>query len=270
MKAKKTFYYLDPLNDDFAGTGIKKTPLPASFRFYHGSLPYYVISSLLYYVVAVPILWLAGKILFSYRIVGKKRLRRAHFGTKGFFVYGNHTSLGDAIFAPIGLLAPRRTYIVCSDETVSIKGIRWLVMMLGALPLPDTPDKTPRFLEAMERHLRHGDAILVFPEAHIWPYCTKIRPFPDQAFTYPAQFGAPVVAICTTYEERPILKFLNPRAVIHVSDPIYPDMGKALGERTHLLREAAYSYMVDVASSLDNVEYYRYLEKNKEGAGKKG
>jgi 1-acyl-sn-glycerol-3-phosphate acyltransferase len=261
MKVKKTIYYSDPLRDDFAGNGISKKPLPKKFRFYHSNLIWFIFSSLIYYVIAIPALWIYAKIFFSFRIVGKRRLRKAHFGTHGFFVYGNHTSNGDAMFIPTGLITPRRTYVVCSDEAVSIRGIRWLEMMAGALPLPDSAENTEGFLEAVEKHIRHGDAILIFPEAHIWPYSARIRPFPDQSFTYPAQLNAPVIAVCTTYEEHRFFKARAPRAVLHVSDPFYPDMAKPLGERAHLLREAVYAFLVDTSSSLDNVEYYRYLPK---------
>lgn len=263
MKIKKTIYYSDPVNDDFANTGMKKKPLPKNLKFYHGGIFYYIISSFFYYVIAIPLLWMFAKIGWSYRVVGKKKLRKAHLGLHGFFVYGNHTCIADAMFAPVSIINPRRTYIVCSDESVSLGWIRWFEMMIGALPLPNDPDQTTRFIDAIEKHYRHGDAILIFPEAHIWPYCTRIRPFPDQSFTYPAQLGAPVVGICTTYEEHRFFKFRNPRAVIHISDPIYPDMTKPLGERAHLLREAVYAYMVDISSSLDNVEYIRYLPKKK-------
>jgi 1-acyl-sn-glycerol-3-phosphate acyltransferase len=258
MRPRKTIYYEDVLNDDFAGTKIKKRPLPKKFRYLHKDLVYFVISSALYYVVAVPILWVYAKIRWSFRIIGKKKIRKAHILNGGYFVYGNHTAIGDAMFAPSGIILPRRSYIVCSDDAVALPGLRWLVMMLGAFPLPDSPATTERFLDAISYRIKHGSAVLIFPEAHIWPYCTRIRPFPDQSFTYPAQLNAPVFALCTTYEEHRFFKFRKPRAVLHVSDPIYPDMSKPLGERAHALREAVYSYMVDISSSLDNVEYISY------------
>jgi hypothetical protein len=54
--------------------------------------------------------------------------------------------------------------------------------------------------------------IMIFPEAHIWPYSTHIRPFGDESFVYPAELGAPVLAIATTYRPRKIFKkTLNPK-----------------------------------------------------------
>lgn len=258
MKGQKTIYYRDELNDDFANTGAKPRHLPKGYRYLHRGVVYYVLSCFLYYVIAIPVLWIYAKIVYSFRTVGHKKLHRFRFQRGGYFVYGNHTAVGDAMFAPTEVVNPRRTYIVSSRDAL-IPGLGWLENMIGIMPLPETPEERERFVAAIQAHYHHGDAILIFPEAHIWPYCTRIRPFPDQSFTYPAQLGAPVLAICTTYEKHKIFKFRKPRAVVHLSEPIYPDMSKPLGERTHLLREAVYAYMVDVSSSLENVEYIRYL-----------
>ncbi|MCR4562409.1 MAG: 1-acyl-sn-glycerol-3-phosphate acyltransferase [Bacilli bacterium] len=257
----KIVYYEDILNDDFAGTNIRKKPLPENFKYVHKNPIWFVLSVILYYVFAIPILWVVAKIWTSYRIVGKKKLKKAHFGLKGYFVYGNHTQIMDVAFGPISLSAPRKAFFVCHPDAVNIPLIRPLVMMLGATPLPDSPQLSERFIEAIKYRISHANPVYIFPEAHIWPYCTFIRPFPDNSFTYPASLGSPVVAMCTTYEEHKFFKFRKPRPVIHISNPIYPDMSKPLGERAHLLREAVYEYMVETSSSLDNVEYIRYVKK---------
>ncbi|MCH3910097.1 MAG: 1-acyl-sn-glycerol-3-phosphate acyltransferase [Bacilli bacterium] len=258
MRTQKTQYYKDPLNDDFTKAQVKMKHLPENFRYLHKGLVYYVFSCFLYYVIAIPVLWLVGKIGWSFRVVGAKKIRKAHL-RHGYFLYGNHTSVGDGMFAPTVITNPRKSFLVCSREAVSIPGIRYLEVMLGAMPLPETPKQTEKFIEAISHRYYVGNPIIIFPEAHIWPYCTRIRPFPETSFTYPAQLGAPVFAMCTTYEEHRIFKFRKPRPVVHVSDPIYPDMSKPLKERTKLLREAVYGYMVDVSSSFENVEYIRYL-----------
>jgi 1-acyl-sn-glycerol-3-phosphate acyltransferase len=256
MKYRSVYYYKDPLNDDFAGNGIKVKPLPKKFKWYHRGWIYGFISNLLYYVVAVPILWVYSKIAFSFKIVGKKKLRKAHL--KGYFLYGNHTLEADGFLATIGLNLPRRTYVVANQAATSIWGLRWFIMMMGCLPVPDGPDQAAKFIDAIEKHYKHHGVIMIFPEAHIWPYCTRIRPFVENSFTYPAQLNAPVVAMCTTFEQRRFFKRLPPKVVIHVSDPFYPDMSKTLGERAKELRDQAYNYMEDVSASLDNYEFIHY------------
>ena len=159
---------------------------------------------------------------------------------------------------------PKRTRIICSVEAVSNSFLRPIEIFLGALPLPDSSEQRKPFVDAVSYYSKkRHDAILIFPEAHIWPYCTRIRPFGEQAFTYPAQEGLPVVSCCTTFERRKILRFLPPRHVIHVSDAFYPEMDLPLGERSKKLRDQAYEYMVETSSSLENAEYYRYLPKER-------
>jgi 1-acyl-sn-glycerol-3-phosphate acyltransferase len=264
MKPHKVVYYSDPLNDDFAGTHTKDHPLPKKFKYVHNGLVYYVISCFFYYVLAVPLLWLYAKIVYSFRTVGRKKLRKYHLHGSGYFLYGNHTSIGDAMFAPTEIINPRRGYIVCSRDAVH-PALRWFLMMLGTMPLPDSPEMSEKYIAAIEKRFKHGNPILIFPEAHIWPYCTRIRPFSDASFTYPARLGAPVFGLCTTYEEHKIFKWRKPRPVVHISDPFYPDMSKPLGERTALLREAVYRFMVDISSSLENVEYIEYRPRDKTG-----
>jgi 1-acyl-sn-glycerol-3-phosphate acyltransferase len=263
MKKPRVVYYHDALNDDFAGTRIKRKNLPPRFKYIHRNPLWVALSWIFYYGLAGPILWCATKVVYGLKVVGRKKIKKTHLS--GYFIYGNHTQVGDAFFAATNVTPPRRTYIVANPDAVSIPMIRSFVMMLGCLPLPSTVEEREKFISAIEFRYHKGDAIVIYPEAHIWPYCTRIRPFADQNFTYPAKLSAPVYAMCTTYEERRFLKFLPPRAVIHISDPIYPNSGLPLGERAHELREAVYAYMVDVSSSLDNVEYVRYLKAPSSG-----
>ncbi len=42
----------------------------------------------------------------------------------------------------------------------------------------------------------------IFPEAHVWPYYTGIRPFGEAAFHYPVATGKPVYTMTVTYQRR--------------------------------------------------------------------
>lgn len=263
-KEPKTIYYSDMVNDDFAGTHTKAKDLKKNYKWIRKNPLYWFFSNLFYYVIAVPVVFLIGKIFYSYKVVGKKKYRKAHLGLKGCFIYGNHTSVADAYLTPLVML-PRRTYMICARDAVSIPIFGFLTKMLGAYPLPDDPKMTQRFMEGIDFHYRHGSHLLIFPEAHIWKYCTFIRPFPDSSFVYPAQLGATVFGACVTYEERKIMKWRKPRIVLHISDPIYPDMSLPIPERAHQLREAVYDFLVETAASLDNHEAIRYLPAPKTG-----
>jgi 1-acyl-sn-glycerol-3-phosphate acyltransferase len=259
-KLQHVYYYSDPVNDDFALNDIKAKPLPKNFKFFHRGIIYNLFANLIYYLVAVPWLWLYAKIRYKFRIIGEKKIRSLkHKG--GYFLYGNHTMDDDGYLASISFNLPHKTWVVSSQETTSIFGLRWFLIMMGVLPVPANPEEAKKFLEAVEYHYKHHGVIMIFPEAHIWPYYTRIRPFVDNSFTYPAQLNAPVVAMCTTFRQRRFFRHLPPKVTIHVSAPIYPDMSKGLGERTKLLRDQVYEFMEDTSSSLDNYEYVRYYKK---------
>lgn len=269
MNQKRVIYYSDFNNDDFAkNKGIKWKPLPKNFKYLRKKNIFFRFFGWLIYRIAMPFVWLYVKIVWGQRVVGKKRLKRAHIHG-GYFLYGNHTQEADGVI-PHGTIAnPRRVYTVCSQDVVNIPGIKTLVMMLGALPVPLNPEEAQKFLEAVEYHYKKGSAILIYPEAHIWPYTTIIRDFPDASFTYPAQLNAPVVAFCNTYKKRKIFRELPPKIVTHISAPIYPDVSLPLGERAHDLREQVHNFMVDVSGSLDNYEYIRYVYRPKRSEKKK-
>ncbi len=259
MKQKRVIYYSDLNNDDFARTqNIKKKSLPENFKYLRKKNYLFRITGWIIYRLALPFVWLYVKIAWGQKVVGKKRLKRSHL-RGGFFLYGNHTQEADGVIPHASISSPKRTFTVCSQDTVNIPGIRNLVMMLGALPVPKTPSEAQRFLEAVDYHYKRGGVILIYPEAHIWPYTTIIRDFPDASFSYPAQLNAPVVAFCNTYKQRKFFRKLPPKIVTHISAPIYPDTSLPLRERTHDLREQVHNFMIDASGSLDNYEYIRYV-----------
>ncbi len=263
MSKKRVIYYSDLNNDDFAKRKIKRKPLSDNFKYLNKrNFLTRFFSCLLYRLIAIPVAWIYSKLIWNTHAAGKKRLKRARIHG-GYFLYGNHTQEADGII-PHGTIANhKRVFTVCSQETVSIPGLKTLVTMLGALPIPSSPKQAQNFLEAVEYYYKKGGVILIYPEAHIWPYATLIRDFPDASFTYPAQLNAPVVAFCNTYKKRKIFRKLPPKIVTHISAPIYPDTTLPLGERAHDLREQVHNFMVDVSGSLDNYEYVRYVYRPK-------
>ena len=178
MQPHKIVYYDDPLNDDFAGNGIDKKPLPKKFKYVHKNPFYWFGSLLVYWLIAKPILWLVGKIGYGIRVQGKKNLRK------------------------IRLSGCKRSYIIADRDAMSIQGVRTLVQMIGCLPVPESPKEHEGFVDAIHYHIAKRHGIVIYPEAHIWPYSTRIRPFTDASFVYPSELGAPVVPFCVTYRKR--------------------------------------------------------------------
>lgn len=262
-RTPKIVYYKDALNDDFAQTNIVKKPFPKKFKYVHRRNPFWsVLSFFLYHFLAFPILWLVGKIGYGVKVKGKKNLRILR--RRGVFFYGNHTQIADAWTVQCFLRKGKKAYVLADSDAISIPFIRPLVMMLGCLPIPDMEHKED-FEEAIKYRYHQKKAIVIYPEKHIWPYCTHIRNYPDDSFVYPASYGAPVVAFCVTYRKaRFFPNHRRPKMTVHVSRPFYPDMTKSIPERKKELRDSVYEFMLDYSAEEENVEYISYLPAPKE------
>lgn len=193
------------------------------------------------------------------KIINRKALRKIK---GGFFLYGNHTHWSDS-FLPHVLAAPKRTYIVANPDAVSIKGLKNIVLMLGAIPVPAQIGCLRKFVDALESRCKQGGCIAIYPEAHIWPYYTGIRLFSDAAFKYPAKLNMPVVAMVTTYRKRKgVMRFIKtPARTIFLSDPLYAPAGMTMHEAQAYFHRQTCDFMKKHAERSDNYEYIQYIQK---------
>ena len=255
---RRVVYYEDALNDEFSGTKIKRIPL-GKYEYAPKGFLYDLVSGFVYWAIAYPLLWLVSKIGYRVKTLGKRN--RKMLRGQGVFIYGNHSQTIDAFTALLFACRGKRTYIVCNQDTTSIKGVRWLVKMLGAIPTPENPTEAEGYKACIAKRIRQRRGIAIFPEAHIWPYSTHIRPFGDESFTFPAELGAPVMAMACTYRRRKFFKNRSPRMTLHLSKPFYPNMKLSLPERRRQLRNAVYDFLLEKAAEEENYEFIRYVKK---------
>ncbi|MBQ8322993.1 MAG: hypothetical protein IJX91_03390 [Clostridia bacterium] len=256
---EKTVYYRDELNDDFAGTNIRRREVDERFTFVRKNPIWRCASFVLYYVVAMPLIWLYERVFLGAKFVNKRAVKKAK--GKPYFLYGNHTGFIDA-FTPNLISFPRRNDIVVAADTVSIKGLKNITQMLGALPVPTHRRGMKKFLEAIEYYGKRRN-ITVYPEAHIWPYYTGVRQFKDVSFAYPIRCGAPTFAFFTAYTRpKGLLAFLRKANVtVYVSDPIYPENGLTKKEAQKDLRNKVYAFMAE-KSALSDYNVIEYIKEN--------
>lgn len=260
---KKIIYYSDLLNDDFSGSRVPQKKINSkNFKYIHKGKIYRFWSWFLYYFFASPIVAIVTFFGFNIIVKGRKNVRSLK--KKGYFIYGNHTRWIDMAIPYVNVGQGRRVALVANPAAVGIKGLGAFVNMLGILPLPQTFGGAKNFLKAMEYRLDHHNIIAIYPEAHIWPFYTKIRPFSDASFGYPVSFNAPVVAMCTVYKKAFFFpKIRKPRMVIYLSKPFYPDLSLSKVEASKKLRDQCYDFMIQIASTKNEVEYYDYVFKEK-------
>ncbi len=254
----KTIYYSDPLHDDFANNGIKSKSLPKNYKYIRKNPVRRSFDFLLHHCVAIPVGYVYQKVRFREKIVNRRALMP--YLVSGFYLYGNHTRAAGDAFTPNMIAFPRKAFIVTSSDAVAIPGVRQLVASLGGIPLPDTLSGMRKFRDALAKRSRHG-CVCIYPEAHIWPYYTGIRPFPDTAFRYPVEYGKPVFAFTVTYQKRKY--HLSPKTVVYIDGPFFPDPALTTRENSAMLREMVYTAMLK-RSKRSTYERYRYVQKNKE------
>ena len=257
MKPKKTVYYSDPLKDDFAGTNIKRKNVGHDFVFVHRDFWWKLISFLLYYLIAVPIVWFYTKFVMGLKIENRRALRKLR--KTGYFLYGNHTQLLDPFIPPM-VTFPKKAYTVANPDAVSIKFLKNIVMMLGALTIPTDFSGMQRFISAVETRCSKKNCVAIYPEAHVWPFYTGIRPFLSTSFRYPVKLDVPAVAMVTTYRRRRGLFrfFKRPGVTVTVSEPFYRDPSLSVRAAQEELCRRVYDFMVQTSAAKENVEYIRY------------
>lgn len=252
----KTVYYQDPLTDDFAALNIRTKEVGPAFPFLRSSFLWRALSFLVYYGIAVPIVFGISKVYLGLRFENRKVLRQLK--DTGYFLYGNHTRALDA-FLPALSSFPKKAYVVANPDAVSLPFLRNLVLMLGVIPIPNQFSAMRQFMRTVSERSRQGHCIAIFPEAHIWPFCTEIRPFSDTSFRYPVRENLPAVAMVTTYRRRKgLMRFFPPAMTVTFSEPMYPDATRSPKKAQEDLRARAYAFMTETAATKENIAYIQY------------
>lgn len=256
MEKRKIIYYEDELNDEFSTAVITPKPIDGSYKYIHKNPLKHFTHFFWYRVVATPIAFLFTRLKFHHKIVGKEKF--FGYGSIGYFLYGNHTQdIGDA-FIPHMLNFPKTNYTIVHPNNVSMPVLGKITPSLGALPLPDDMAAYRNFLAAVEKRIADGNGVVIYPEAHIWPYYTGIRPFPDTSFAYPVKLNVPCFSFTNTYHKGKFSK--NPKIVTYIDGPFFPDKTLSPREQKSELRQRVYKAMCERARS-STYEKIKYIKK---------
>lgn len=242
-KTPKVIYYQDELNDEFSGDSIRPRPITGDYPYLKTGLCARFRHILAYRILATSFAFCFLKIRFHHKIVNRQVLKAAK--GQGFFLYGNHTQAMADPFVPSMVCFPRAAYVVVHPNNVSMPVLGRITPYLGAMPLPDDMQAAKNFVRAIETRIEEKNCVMIYPEAHIWPYYTDIRPFLDASFRYPVKCGAPVFCLTNTYQKRRFSK--RPKMVTYVDGPFYPAPDAPPKQQRQQLRDAVYARMKERA-----------------------
>lgn len=257
---KKEIYYSDELNDDFAGSNIKAIKIDESYEYVPKNIFWKITSWFIYRIIALPISFAYLKLKFGYRIENRDVLKP--YRNDGYYMYINHTQNIADVLWPTFANFPKRAYIVANPDNVSLPILKYVTKMLGAIPIPGNIESGKNFIKAINKRIDEKSVIAIYPEAHVWKYYTKIRPFKDSSFKYPAQKNIPVFSLTITYQKWGNRK--RPKIVAYVDGPFTIDGDISIAEKKSLLRNQVYNAMIKRSqeSNVEVIKYYKVCDKN--------
>lgn len=248
-------YYYKNFDDDVITTNGQNDELDSDYIYVHTNCVYKMLSSFIF---------LLGRIFsFFYcrlflKISVENSLVLKEYKHRGYFLYGNHTQpIGD-VFIPAQVCRDKRFYTIASAANLRLKFIGKLLPILGIIPVSNSISKTRELYKAVKKRISENNVIVIYPEAHVWPYYTKIRPYLDTSFKFPVDFDVPVFCMTTTYYKRKFFK--KPGIRIYVDGPFIPDKNLIKRERQAKLYN-------DVLKQMENrckKSTYEYVEYKRE------
>lgn len=255
---RKVIYYSDELNEEFSEAQITPRVVDRNFRYFHGRI-WNLCSLAVQNVFSMPVKCLYAKLKFHIYYVGREKLKP--YKNVGYFIYGNHTqSFADTFIPSLGNY-PKRNFFIANPENISMPGLGTLVEMLGAIPIPCDLGGMKNFIRAVEEKIVRDYSVTIYPEAHIWPYYTGIRPFKAVSFQYPVMLGCPVFALTNTYHRRG-RDGEKVKIISYIDGPFFADENLNPREAKQKLRDQVYQCMVERSKSSD----YGYIEyRRREG-----
>lgn len=262
MQPTKTVYYNDELRDEFSSVKITPKRIDENWIYLRYGAGWKIKRFLSYRLMAHPIGFAYSKAKFLWRVKNREVLKEIP-KNQGFFLYGNHTqAVGDA-FIPSLAVFPRPLYTIVHANNVSMPVLGKLNAYMGALPLPDNLKSARNFYSAIRARYAEGNGIMIYPEAHIWPYYIGIRNFPAVSFRYPVRLNAPCFVLTNTYQKRRRGK--RPKVVTYLDGPFYPDESLPAKAAAQKLRNQVY-HTLQRRSKNSDCEYIRYIQAGKTGA----
>lgn len=195
---------------------------------------------------------LAKTIAGSTEFEGLEKLNNLPIG--GAIVTSNHYNQVDSL--PIKLLADKmhcQLSIVIEDTNLMLPGFfRYLMNYVGTIPLVQSPSYIANeFPKHLSQALDQNNLVLIYPEQEMWWNYRKPRKLQRGAYYFAAKQNVPVISTFVEIKDLPKVEkkdanFYETKYIVHVLDPIYPDVSLSANENAHHMMEQDYKQKVAV------------------------
>ena len=249
--------YYTSFDQDFEATRNQDAKIPPNYKWVHRNLFYRFFAVILYILVLI-MDFVYMKFVAHISIKNRRLLTQAR-KHGGYYLFSNHTILFGDVVNPFCVNFPTHPYIICSSSNLGIPVAGKMLSMAGAIPVPDNLHDMAKFNQTVKSRLDQGKAIVTYPEGHLWPYYTKIRPFAPAAFHLPVKYPAPVYTATTTYQKSRFHK--KPKITIYIDGPFEIDQNLPKKQAQNQLHHAVQKAM-EQRAKLSNYEFIIYQQKS--------
>jgi lipopolysaccharide biosynthesis glycosyltransferase len=140
----------------------------------------------------------------------------------------------------------RRTFyrVIKEGNYTSFPGFYGMLMRnCNTLPLSSSFKTMQNFMHAIDKVLKDGNFVLVYPEQSLWWNYRKPKPLKNGAYNFATKNQVPVLPCFITMEDSNRLDedgFYVQEYTIHIAPPIYPDPAKSKIENIDAMRDENY------------------------------
>lgn len=251
----KTYYYKNETDEVIEDNFEKVEKIDENYKYIHKNIFWNISSFLLYRIFLWIPISLYVKLKLHYKVIKNESYKKLKKEKNGYFIYGNHTQkIGDTFF-PSYINYPRKTFEIANAKNVSIKGLKTINKMVGALPIPDDIKGYKNFLNTIKLYIKKKKSIAIYPEAHVWPYYTKIRNFSDVSFKYPVELNVNSYCFTVTYQKNKN----SFKTIIYVDGPFKPKKDLNKKGAAKYLRNQIFDAMEN-RSKNNNINLANYIK----------
>ncbi|OQC50102.1 MAG: hypothetical protein BWX57_00547 [Tenericutes bacterium ADurb.Bin024] len=257
MQKSKTINYSDPLNEDFGPQPRNLKKITGQYRYNRDNIFVRLFDFLTYRFILMPIAFIYTKLIARIKLANKHLLK--DLKKEGAIVYANHTHAQADAFSPTMHFFPKKVTLVTNSANVSLPILGNVTKAWGALPLPEDYTASKRFVKEFELRLKRKGVVVIYPEAHLWPFYTGIRPFTHNNFAYSVKFNVKSYALTSTYQRGKKGKL---KRIVYLDGPFIVDEKLNSKDASVKLRNEIYEVMNE-RSKLSTYEKYRYVKRSK-------
>ena len=254
MGKRKFFYH--HLTDDLVVSLNQDYHLPNSYAIFPKSLGRKIWSKIvrpLGYLISMVYI----NLILRVRIIGKEKLQATN--DQGYFIYGNHTQTFGDVVLPLSIIPAKSYYAIAAQSNWGIPILGKLVLPYFGLPVGQNIEQSAKLIKAITAVIKAKKVVVIYPESHVWPYYTKIRPFPVNSMHFPVALDSASFTMTTTYSKPRWGK--KPQITVYIDGPFYPDKRLTKKQAQEKLHQQVYQTMQKRALTSD-FEYCMYQKIN--------